>query len=145
MVVNLRDRPDRRARASTHRLLVNGDRWRQPIDVLDTGLFKTTQKLARIGGQGLQKSSLAFLVQGVKGKAGLSRATDPRKDRQSVARDLQRDVFQVVLGSTADGDESGQLSTTVWRRRSTCKKGSSIISFDLPASRLQHGPRRSQE
>jgi hypothetical protein len=47
---------------------------------------------------------LAFGVKGVEGQGGLARTGQPGDDGEPVARDLDIDVFQVVLAGAPDDD-----------------------------------------
>ena len=74
VVVDLGDRPDGRARVPAGRLLVDGDRGRQPVDEVDVGLVHLAQELPGVGRQRLHVPSLALGEDGVEGQAGLARA-----------------------------------------------------------------------
>ncbi len=107
VVVDLGDGADGGARVLRGRLLLDGDRRRQPVDVVDVGLLHHLEELARVGRQALDVAALALGVDRVEGERGLARARQPREDDQRVARDLQVDVLQVVLARAADVDRLG--------------------------------------
>src|SRR5581483_8860426 len=67
-------------------------------------LLHHRQELPRVGRQRLDVAPLPFGVEGVEGQAGLARAGQAGDDDQLVARQVQRDVFEVVRARTADMD-----------------------------------------
>ena len=107
VVVDLGDRADRRARVLRRALLVDADRRRQPVDLVDVGLLHLAEELPRIGGQGLDVAALALGVDRVERKARLAAAGQAGDDDQAVARHLDVDVLQVVFAGTADHDLVG--------------------------------------
>ena len=58
VVVDLGHRADRRARVLARPLLVDADRRRQPVDLVDVGLLHLAQELAGVGGEGLDVAPL---------------------------------------------------------------------------------------
>ena len=48
IVVNLRHRTDGRTRIAVGRLLVDGNRWRKPLDVLYVRFFHLAEELSRV-------------------------------------------------------------------------------------------------
>ncbi len=102
VVVDLGDRSHRRPGVATGGLLVDGDGRRQSLDEVDVGLVHLTQELAGVGGQRLDVAALAFGVDGVEGERRLARPRQAGEDDEPVARQLERDVAQVVLSSPAD-------------------------------------------
>ena len=60
------DGADGRARVFRDRFLLNGNRRRQPRDVLDIRLVHQTQKLPRVGGQALHIAALALGINCIK-------------------------------------------------------------------------------
>ena len=99
VVVDLRHRADRRARVAARRLLVDGNRRRKPLDVVDVGLVHLTEELPRIGRQRLYIAPLPLGVDRIKGERGLARSRKPRDDDELVARNLHVDILQVVGAS----------------------------------------------
>ena len=102
VVVDLGDRPDRRAGVAGGALLVDRDGGRQALDEVDVGLVHLAQELPGVGRQRLHVPALALGVDGVEGEGRLARARQAREHDQPVARQLQGDVLEVVLTSTAD-------------------------------------------
>ena len=87
--------------------LVDGDGWRDALDVLDLRLVHALQELPRVGRKALDVAPLPLGVQRVEGQAGLARAADAGNDEQLVQRDVQRQVFEVVVLRANDADDFG--------------------------------------
>ena len=124
VVVDLGDGPDRAARVLRSALLVDADRRRQPVDLVDVRLLHLAQELARVGAQGLDVAALALGVDRVEGKARLAAAREPGDDDQPVARHLHVDVLEVVLAGTANDDSVGGHAVTnpnrIWTDTNAC-------------------------
>ena len=73
--------------------------------MIDIRLTLHIQKLARIGGQAFDIAPLPFGINRVKGERGFARARQPGDHHQFVARNIDVDVFQVVLARAAHFDE----------------------------------------
>ena len=104
VVVDLGHGADRRARVARGRLLVDRDRRREPLDRVHVRLVHLAEELARVGRQRLDVAPLALRVDRVEREARLARSGQPRDHHQRVARQLQRDVLQVVLARPRDDD-----------------------------------------
>ena len=104
VVVDLRDRADRRPRVARRRLLVDRDRRRQALDRVHVRLVHLPQELARVGAQRLDVAALALGVDRVERQRGLAGARQARDDDQRVARQLDGDVLEVVLAGARDDD-----------------------------------------
>ena len=104
VVVNLGHRADRRPGIAGHRLLFDRDGGRQPLDRVDVRLLDLVQELAGVRRQRLDVAALSFGEQRVEGERGLARARHAGDHDQSLARDLDRDVLQVVLPGAPDDD-----------------------------------------
>src|SRR3712207_136609 len=104
VVVDLRDRADRRARVARRRLLVDGDRRRQALDRVDVGLVHLLEELAGVGRERLDVAPLALRVDRVERQRRLARAAQAGDHHQRVARQLDRDVLEVVLAGAGDDD-----------------------------------------
>jgi hypothetical protein len=72
IVVHLGDRADRRTRIVRSRLLLDRDRRRQALDVVDVGFLHDRQELARVGRQRLDVAALAFGVDRVECERGFA-------------------------------------------------------------------------
>ena len=107
VVVDLGDRADRRARVLRGRLLVDGDRRGQPLDEVDVGLVHLAEELPRVRRQRLDVPALALGEDRVEREAGLAGAGQPGEDDEGVARQVERDVLEVVLPRPADDELVG--------------------------------------
>ena len=105
VVVDLRDRPDRRARIPRGRLLLDRDRRRQPRDMVHVRLLHHVEELPGIGRQALDVPPLPLGVDRVERQARLARPAQPGDHHQPVARNVDVDRLQVVLARAADLDE----------------------------------------
>ena len=101
IVVDFGDGAHGGARVAPRPLLVDGDGRAEALDLVDVGLFHQAQELARIGGERLDITALAFGVDRVERQAALAAAAEAGDHHQLVARDLQVDVLQVVFACAA--------------------------------------------
>ncbi len=104
VVVDLGHRADRRARVPRSALLVDADRRRQAVDLVDVRLFHLAQELARVGGQALDVAPLALGIDGVEGEARLAASRKAGDHHQPVARKLNGDVLEVVFAGAANNE-----------------------------------------
>src|SRR4029078_3206490 len=121
--VDLGDGADGRARIFRRRLLLDRDCGRKAVDLVDVRLLHHLEELPRIGREGLDVATLAFGVDRVEGERGFARARQSGEHDETVARNGDVDVFQIVLARTANGDlagVAGKLAVTFghW----TCKR-----------------------
>ena len=105
VVVDLGHGPDSRARIARGALLVDRDRRRQPVDLVDVRLLHLAEELAGVGAQALDIAALALGVDRVEGQAGLAAPRQAGDDHEPVARERDVDVLEVVFARTAH-DES---------------------------------------
>ncbi len=106
VVVDLRDRADRRPRVARRRLLVDRDRRRQALDRVHVRLVHLPEELARVRAQRLDVAALALRVDRVEGQRRLTGPRQAGDDDERVARQLDRHVFEVVLPCAGDDDAS---------------------------------------
>ncbi len=78
IVVDLRHRADGRARVLARRLLLDGDRRRQAVDVIDVRLLHHLEELARVGRKAFHVAPLALGIDGVEGERRLAGALKAR-------------------------------------------------------------------
>ena len=104
VIVDFRHGADRRARVLRGRFLVDGDRRRQPLDGIDVRLVKLPEEHPRVGRKRLDEPAVSLRVQRVERQRGLARAGKPRKHDEFVARERERDVFQVMHPRAFDDD-----------------------------------------
>ena len=101
VVVDLGDGADGRARVARRALLVDRDRRRQAVDLVDVRLLHLAEELARVGAQALDVAPLALGVDRVEGEARLAAARQTGDDHEPVARERDVDVLEVVFARTA--------------------------------------------
>ncbi len=104
VVVDLGDRADGRARVARHRLLLDRDGRREPLDGVHVRLLHLLEELPRVRRQRLDVAPLPLREQRVEGERRLAGPRDPGDDHQPVPGDLQVDVLEVVLARAADRD-----------------------------------------
>ena len=104
VVVDLGDGADRGPRVAARGLLVDGDRRGQPVDEVDVGLVHLAEELPGVRGKRLDVPALALGEDRVKGQARLTGPGQPGEDDQRVARQVERDVLEVVLARAADDE-----------------------------------------
>src|SRR5262245_43479673 len=125
MVVDLGHGPDRRPGVARRALLVDGDGRREAVDLVDVRLLHLAQELPGVGAQALDIAALTLGVDRVEREAALTAAREPGDHDESVARERDRDVLEVVFAGTANdelilGHVRGQVyaNRTKWNRRS---------------------------
>ena len=106
VVVDLGDGADGGARVLRGRLLLDRDRRRQAVDLVDVRLLHHLQELARIGRQRFDVAALALGIDGVEGERGFAGAGQAGEHHQLVAGNLDVDVLQIVLARAANGDRA---------------------------------------
>ena len=104
VVVDLRDRPHRRAARLHPVALVDGDGRTHPLDDIDGRLGHAVEELLRVGGERFDVPALPLGVDRVEGETRLPRAGGPREDREGSALDVDIDALEIVLPGTADPD-----------------------------------------
>ncbi len=120
VVVDLGDRPDRRARVARGRLLVDRDRRAQAVDVVDVRLLHHLEELARVGGERLDVAALPLGVDRVEGKARLPGPGEAGDADQAIPRQPDGDVLQVVLAGAMNNELVGSHLTPALYRANTC-------------------------
>ena len=115
VVVDLGDGPDGRARVVRDALLVDGDRGRKALDVVDVRLVHAAEELAGVGGQRLDVAALPLGVDGVEGQRRLAGAGGAGDDHQLAAGDGDVDVLEVVLARASD-DDVFERHVVLWSR-----------------------------
>jgi hypothetical protein len=97
VVVNLRDRAHGRAGVVPRRLLADGDRRRQPADVVHVRLGHLAQKVPGIARKALHIAPLPFRIERVERQRAFAAAADARQANQLMARQYDRDVAEVMF------------------------------------------------
>ena len=88
------------------RLLFDGNHRAQTCDFVHIGTLHVAQKLAGIGGEGLHITPLPLGINRVKRQRRLAAAAQPSDDNQTVARNGQVDVLQIMLACPVNGNLS---------------------------------------
>ena len=96
IVVDLGDRADGGAGVVGRRLLFDGNGRRKPFDVIDIRLLHHREKLASVGGQGLDIAPLPLGIERVECQRRLAGTGQSRDHDQPVARNVEVDVLQIV-------------------------------------------------
>jgi hypothetical protein len=104
VIVELRHRPDRRARRAHRVGLVDRDCGRDAVDAVDLRTVHTIEELTRVRRERLDVATLAFRVQRVEHQRGLAGARHARHDDQLVRRQVEIQVPEVVLPCPANDD-----------------------------------------
>ena len=130
VVVDLGDGADGGARVAAGRLLLDRDRRREPVDVVDVGLLHHLEELARVGRQALDVAPLSLRIDRIEGERRLAGTGKPGEHDERIARDRQVDVLEVVLARAAHGDGLGIVAHDV------------VVSLFSAPGRLRGGPVR---
>ena len=104
VVRDLGHRGDGRGAAAARQTLLDRDGGRQARDHVDVGLGHHVQELPGVGRQAVEVAALPFGVEHVERQRRLARSGEAGEDDQPVARQLERDVAQVVLARAGDAD-----------------------------------------
>ena len=130
IVVDLRDRADRRAGVFACCLLLYGDGRRKALDGVHVGLVHLLQELARVSGEALHVPALAFRIDGVEGEGRLARSRQPGNHHELVPGDLEVDIFQIVLAAAFYDDlvhgevkENPYYTTSPWGSKALLSDG----------------------
>ena len=97
---DLGDGSDGRFATTTGNSLLDGDSGREAFDVIEVRLFQLARKLAGVGRHRVKKAALSFGEQDVKGEGRFSGARKTGDDNKFVERDVEGDVFEVVMSET---------------------------------------------
>ena len=85
--------------------MINGDGWAEAGDSVDVRFIRDAEEHAGVRAKRLDIAALALRVNGIKSLAGLAGAGEASQDYELVARNVNIDVFEVVLARAADFDE----------------------------------------
>ena len=97
IVVNLGHRADGGTGVVRCGLLVYGNGGRKPLDILDIGLLHLPEELTGVTGQTLDITALTFGENGVESQRRLAAARQPRENDETVARQDEVDILEIVL------------------------------------------------
>ena len=103
-VVDLGDRGHGGFSAAPRDALLDGHRRRETGDVVHIGLLHLLDELAGVGGHAVEEAALSLGKEDVEGERRLARSAEAGDDDEFVARDVERDVLEVVLARSGDAD-----------------------------------------
>ena len=104
VIVDFGDGADGGARAAVGGFLFDGDSGAEAVDGIHFGAFHLIEELARVGGECFHVAALSFGVDGIEGERGFPGAAQARDHGEGVARDLDVDIFEIVLACAVHGD-----------------------------------------
>ena len=104
VIVNLRNRPHRRARIMRHALLIYGNRRRKPLDIIHIRLIHPPQELPSIRRQRLHIPPLPLRINRIERQGTLARPRNPRHHHQLIARNRNAHILQIMLPRPLNND-----------------------------------------
>ena len=109
VIANLRHCADRRARRFDCIALLDGDsRW-DSLDAVHLWLVHAIEKLPRVRGERFDVTPLALREQRVKRKRTLARPAQTSHDDQLVCRQIEIEIFKIVVADTPEADDTRRL------------------------------------
>ena len=105
-MVNLGDGRHGGFSAAASDALLDGHAGREAFDRIDIRLFHLIHELAGVGGHAVEEAALALGEEDVEGEGGFARAAEACDDDHAVARDIDIDIFEIVLAGAPHGDEA---------------------------------------
>ncbi len=106
VVVQLGHRAHGGARVAHRVGLVDGNRWRHPLDLVHGGLVHAIEKLARVGAEGFHITPLPLGIQRVEHQRRLARTAGAGDHRQLPGADVHIQILQIVLARAVDADKT---------------------------------------
>ena len=104
VIVDLGNRADGRTRVVAGRFLLDRDRGREALDQVDIRFFHQLEELACVGRQRFDVAPLTFRIQRVERERRFTRAGQARDHHETVPRQVEADVLEVVGARPADAD-----------------------------------------
>ena len=103
----------------------------QALKLIDLRAFELFGELPRVGRDRIEEAALAFGKKDVEGEGGFSRARKPGDHDELIARDVEREVFEVVMTRAAQCDGVGGRwnGALFGRLRSWCGNGAGFADF----------------
>ena len=141
VIVDLGDRADGRARIARGSFLLDGDGRRQAVDLIDVRLLHHFQELARVSRQAFDVAALALGINGVEGERGFAGAGQAGEHHQPVARNIEVDVFEIVLAGAANGDQAAVAQAASLPAGILLRAVEQIVHSCTRSSPPQRGPR----
>ena len=103
-MVDLGDGGDGGFAAAARDTLFDSDARREAFDRVHIGLFELIHELPGVGRHAIEKAALSLSEEDVEGEGGFARAAEAGDNDHAIARDVDIDVLEVVLASSANGD-----------------------------------------
>ena len=100
IVINFRERSDRRTGAGSGSILCQRHRRRQPFDSIDIGPRLSAEHKPCIRRKAFGKTPLSFGIHRIKSKRTFSRSRGAGNHHEFPARDFRRDVFQIMCSGS---------------------------------------------
>ena len=104
VIVDFGDGADGRARVVRGRLLLDRNRRRQALNGVHVRLLHHRQELPSIGRQRFDIAALALGIERVEGERGLAGTGQAGEHDQLIARQVQRNILEIVRARAADAD-----------------------------------------
>ena len=128
---------DRGAGVGSHPLLVDDDGGRQPFQYVDLGPGQRRHEALHEGAVGLIDQPLGLGGDGAEYQGALARAGNAGEHREPPLRDLDADVFEVVLACAVHPDEIVTVGRVPSSRRTVdLHVSQAVVFFDVLTSRL---------
>ena len=105
VVVDLGDAADGGAGGADVVNLLDGDGGGDAVDGVHLGFVHALEELARVGGEGLDVTALAFGVDGVEGEGGFAGTAGAGDDAELAEGEVEVEAAEVVLVGAADLDD----------------------------------------
>lgn len=99
-----RDTADGRAGGGSAALLLESDGGRKAVDGIDLGHAHLMKEAARVWGDGFQVAALRFGIESAKGERRLARAGYAGEHNESISRDPNIHVLEIVFAGATDVD-----------------------------------------
>ena len=103
-MINFGHGRDGRFAAAARDALLDRHARRQAFDQIDIRLFQLFDELPRVGRHAVEKTALAFRKKKIERERRFSRTAQAGDDDHLVARDLERDVLEIMLARAVDRD-----------------------------------------
>jgi hypothetical protein len=86
--------------------LLQGNGGRKSVDGIDRRDVELVEKAAGVRRDRFEIASLSFGIKGAEGQRRFTRPRNPSEDNEGVARDVNVNIFQVMLTRPSNADSS---------------------------------------
>ena len=104
VIVNLRRRGHDRARIAAGRPLLDGNRRRQPLDLVDIRLLQLVEELPRVRRQRFDIFALPLGIHRIERQRRFPASRQAGDDHDLIARNVHVEILEIVLPRAADAD-----------------------------------------